>query len=75
MKLVHWDDDLVPPVERVRISDGNILIKDNKFLWNLQVGDQIQYRTELNTECYFVTGVEPDGENLGMNLVAIEMVS
>lgn len=63
MRLHIWQDDKPPRI----ISEGDI-----KFLsfidyphWNaFEIGDQIQYLTDLGTAIYFVVDVEPcwDGE-------------
>lgn len=65
MKLIEWDDDLVPPINVLPNGDG--VVADCKYWWNLDVGDQIQYLTELGTSCYFVIDKQPatTDSNLG----------
>lgn len=73
MKIVDWDDDNIPDV--IDIDDGNVVIEDCKYWFNLEVGDQIHYRNEINTNCYFVVDVTPADSDLyprGMTLVTIE---
>jgi hypothetical protein len=57
MKLVIWDDDCVPPVNRLPNGDG--LVADCRYWWNLEIGDMVQYRTEVGTSCYFVIDKQP----------------
>jgi hypothetical protein len=57
MKLVIWDDDDVPAVEVLPTGDG--MVADSKYFYNLEIGDQVQYRSEEGTSCYFVVDKQP----------------
>jgi len=58
MKIIEWDDDSVPPVQSM--DNGDLIVVDCRYWYNLEVGDQIQYRNEDRTECYFVTDKQPN---------------
>lgn len=64
MKLVHWDDDCVPGV--IPLPNGDGLVADCAWFYNLQVGDQIQYHTEIGTSCYFVIDKQPATPDSGL---------
>jgi hypothetical protein len=64
MKLVQWDDDNVPPVNTLPNGDG--VVADCRYWWNLEVGDQIQYHTEIGTSCYFVIDKQPATPDSGL---------
>lgn len=57
MKIVQWTDDDVPPVNTLPNGDG--IVADCKFWWNLEQGDLIQYITEVGTSCYLVIDIQP----------------
>jgi hypothetical protein len=66
MKIVEWNDDTIPE-DVDPISDDYLKVVDCRWWFDLEVGDQIQYTSELGTECYFVVDRQPtttDG-NLG----------
>lgn len=65
MKIIEWDDDCVPPISVLPNGDG--MVADCKYWFNLEVGDQIQYQTEIGTSCYFVIDKQPTttDNNLG----------
>lgn len=65
MKLVQWDDNSVPPVQV--LENGDTMVVDCKYWYDLEIGDQIQYLTEIGTSCYFVVDKQPNmpGEGFG----------
>lgn len=64
MKIVIWDDNIVPPVQV--LPNDDMLVVDCKYWFDLEVGDQIQYQTEIGTSCYFVIDKQPSlGSGLG----------
>jgi hypothetical protein len=58
MRLHIWDDDNTPPV--IVLDDDYVQILDYPFWVGYEVGDQIQYMTEVGTNVYFVTDVQPE---------------
>lgn len=57
MKLVIWTD-ADDPVEGYVEENGDVIFYDNPALFNFEMGDQIQYRTELGVNCYIVVDVD-----------------
>jgi hypothetical protein len=58
MRLHVWTDDDPPPV--INLTDDYVQILDYPFWVGYEVGDQIQYMTEVGTNVYFVTDVQPE---------------
>jgi hypothetical protein len=57
MKIVQIDDSDCPPVDVLPNGDGTFV--DCKYWLNLDVGDQVQYLSEVGTSCYFVVDKQP----------------
>jgi len=66
MKLVVWayGDD---PWDGFIDEYGDIAFKDSPDAWNLEIGDQIQYQTEMGVSCYIVVDVEPQSPFDGLH--------
>lgn len=58
MQSVTWDDDNVPPV--IALPNGDTQFFDYPGLYAFEIGDQIQYVTEVGVSCYRVVDVQPE---------------
>jgi len=68
MKLVVWTDG-DDPWDGFIDEYGDIVFHDSPQCWNLEIGDQIQYHTELGVSCYIVADVEPQSPFDGSNVL------
>lgn len=77
MKLVDWDDGTAPDAVHLREDDYYVIIEDNKFAFNLEIGDQVRYLSDIDgLTCYYVVDVEPADVRLNhnLNLVTLEAI-
>lgn len=58
MRLHIWTDDEMPPV--IVIDDECVQVIDYPFWKAYEIGDQIQYQTEVGTSVYFVIDVQQE---------------
>jgi hypothetical protein len=63
MRLHIWDDDN-PPTVHMDVFGDYIQLYDFPHWVGYEIGDQIQYVTELGTEVYFVMDVKSGYELL-----------
>jgi hypothetical protein len=68
MKLVVWTDS-DDPWDGFIDEYGDIVFHDSPGAWNLEIGDQIQYHTELGVTCYIVVDVVPQSPFDGLNVL------
>jgi hypothetical protein len=78
MKIVTWTQ-LDVPEDMDFDASGNMVFEDHRFLYNLEIGDQIQYvfsDSGVGTRCFFVTEIFPfddcDGSPTSRKMVVIE---
>lgn len=74
MKIVEWDLHHRVP-EMLETADGEYLLEDSIWDWNLEIGDLVQCLSEWGTMCYYVLNVEPADDlhpGHGLNIVYLE---
>jgi hypothetical protein len=77
MRLHIWDDDN-PPTVHMDADDQYVKLLDLPHWVGYEVGDQVQYVTELGTEVYLVVAVDSAHEEFDgqtdANFVYLEQV-
>jgi hypothetical protein len=71
MRLHIWSDD--KPPRFIRPDDCDLTIIDYPHWNGFEVGDQIQFLTDLGTSVYFVIDIEPTWDGMReMRIVTLQ---